>query len=547
MRRIIALIILITFTCSLFSQAFAQPESLFLNLLLLNLKLLNNEKPTQEEVEKLIEALKKKGNAEAYITSIELLNNLNLMEKALEVAKDGISKFQNNDIIYIYYGELLTKLNNTEEGTYWIKKALSINPSNKYAYTDLIQIYLRNGKIDEAFKLLNEAEQKFPNDPFILFLKGKAYYLVELYRNAEIYLEKSTEIDPNNIEALRLLAEVYVLNNKLDKASKLYEELIKSGILSKELVVKLIKVYIATEQYQKALQLAEKVYSAHPDEELKELLALIYIKVERIEKAKEMLKDESGVTPLLIALMCKENKFEKMKQSLKTYLKDMDSFREILFLFHDIKNKKCIEISVIEGLKKFYNSPKLYYYVSQLYLTNDNYEKSEIYAKNAIALDEKNGDYWFLLGSINERKGKFKKSSRYLEKALELKGNDPVILNYYGYMLIATEIDVGKGIELVKKALDIEPENTSYLDSLAWGYFKIGELRKALEIQEKVYKKENENAVIVFHLAEIYYKLGDREKAMELYKRTKELIPKTKDMSPWEKREIESRLSSLGF
>ncbi|MDB4257274.1 hypothetical protein N9818_00310, partial [Arcobacteraceae bacterium] len=58
--------------------------------------------------------------------------------------------------------------------------------------------------------------------------------------------------------------------------------------------------------------------------------------------------------------------------------------------------------------------------------------------------------------------------------------------NYYGYLLIDYNINVQKGINLIKSALKTSPNNVAYLDSLAWGYYKLGECKKAFNIMEKV-------------------------------------------------------------
>jgi tetratricopeptide (TPR) repeat protein len=72
------------------------------------------------------------------------------------------------------------------------------------------------------------------------------------------------------------------------------------------------------------------------------------------------------------------------------------------------------------------------------------------------------------------------------EKAIEQGVENSVYLNYYGYTLIDKEIDVPKGIMIIKKALKTEPENTYYMDSLAWGYYKLGECDEAYNIMKKV-------------------------------------------------------------
>lgn len=72
--------------------------------------------------------------------------------------------------------------------------------------------------------------------------------------------------------------------------------------------------------------------------------------------------------------------------------------------------------------------------------------------------------------------------------------HDSVYLNYYGYLLIDHDIDVKKGLTLVQEALKIEPNSPYYLDSLAWGLYKLGNCAEAFEIMkyfgENIYEEE---------------------------------------------------------
>ena len=61
---------------------------------------------------------------------------------------------------------------------------------------------------------------------------------------------------------------------------------------------------------------------------------------------------------------------------------------------------------------------------------------------------------------------------------------DSVYLNYYGYLLIDHDINIQKGITLVQAALKLEPNSPYYLDSLAWGYYKLGQCNEADEIMK---------------------------------------------------------------
>ena len=64
------------------------------------------------------------------------------------------------------------------------------------------------------------------------------------------------------------------------------------------------------------------------------------------------------------------------------------------------------------------------------------------------------------------------------ETVLESSTNH-VYQNYLAYILIDFDIDIKKGLELVKKALESEPDNIAYLDTLAWGEYKVKNCKEA--------------------------------------------------------------------
>lgn len=63
--------------------------------------------------------------------------------------------------------------------------------------------------------------------------------------------------------------------------------------------------------------------------------------------------------------------------------------------------------------------------------------------------------------------------------------------NYYGYLLIDHELDIKKGMALVQKALNLEPKSPYFIDSMAWGYFKLGDCQKAGELFNTIDKSSD--------------------------------------------------------
>ncbi len=90
-----------------------------------------------------------------------------------------------------------------------------------------------------------------------------------------------------------------------------------------------------------------------------------------------------------------------------------------------------------------------------------------------------------------------------LQEVIETK-KEGMYLNYLGYLLIDHDIDVKKGIEYVKEALKIEPDSIYYLDSLAWGYYKLGDCKEAAKVIKRVENIDgSDNEEVVKHIEAI--------------------------------------------
>ncbi|HEX5329397.1 hypothetical protein [Sulfuricurvum sp.] len=63
---------------------------------------------------------------------------------------------------------------------------------------------------------------------------------------------------------------------------------------------------------------------------------------------------------------------------------------------------------------------------------------------------------------------------------------EPLYLNYLGYLMIDHDINVTEGMGYVRKALEKQPDSPFYIDSLAWGHYKLNECVEALRLMKRV-------------------------------------------------------------
>jgi len=105
------------------------------------------------------------------------------------------------------------------------------------------------------------------------------------------------------------------------------------------------------------------------------------------------------------------------------------------------------------------------------------------------------------------------------QRALEIDSLDVLISNNYAYSLSERGVELDKALKMAEFAVEMQPKNSSYLDTIGWVHFKLGNFDKALKFIEQAIEEDNENATLYDHLADIYVKMNNKEKAIEFYKK----------------------------
>lgn len=89
------------------------------------------------------------------------------------------------------------------------------------------------------------------------------------------------------------------------------------------------------------------------------------------------------------------------------------------------------------------------------------------------------------LARANERSGNFDTAVRKFERLIALDPSHDEALNYLGYMFAEKGVRLGEALQFIQRALDQEPNNGAYLDSMGWAYYQLGELERAREYLQK--------------------------------------------------------------
>jgi len=316
--------------------------------------------------------------------------------------------------------------------------------------------------------------------------------------------------DDHKLIRIKILALIQL--NKLEDAKNIALKLVA---LSKETgdYVLLSDIYIKLKKYDTALKYLESAYTKNYNEEILDKMSiLLYVNLQRKKDAIAQLETHTrvhGCSKLicmrLIGFYSDENNVDGL---LSTYLRfyRIDKNDEIAKRIVQIYGYKKEYVKLIDFLKESGSDDEL---LLQLYVNFKKYKEAsslsyKIYKENDdIKYLAQSAIYEYESTSDTDDKVVQKRVIEKLKKVVQEEEN-PVYLNYLGYLLIDHNIAVKDGISYVKRALKIDPKSAFYLDSLAWGYYKLGMCKKAYKIIIKATKlKGGDDKEVLKHVEKI--------------------------------------------
>jgi tetratricopeptide (TPR) repeat protein len=119
----------------------------------------------------------------------------------------------------------------------------------------------------------------------------------------------------------------------------------------------------------------------------------------------------------------------------------------------------------------------------------------------------------FLRGTMQAAAGRKLLSEQDVAAALEIAPDQPELLNYLGYMWIDRGDNLPKALEMVKKAVALQPRSGAIIDSLGWGYYRMGDYRLAVTTLERAVLLEPADPEVNDHLGDAYWKVGRKIEA----------------------------------
>lgn len=452
------------------------------------------------------------------------------------------------------------------------KKLLERAPSSEAGLTTLAQIYSDQGNMQEAINVFKKALEINPNSPRILEQMAIAYEQTKDYKSAIDAYRKAMALDEDSLELRKGLAQALLDDNQDEEAEKEFLKILEADPDEGLAYFRLAQIYRKRRDFDKALANYNKANSILVGSlEISFHIATLYEELGKYEKAEERFqqllkltekpggnyspseKQNRGV--FLTHAGYVSQQLEKHAQAIAyfTELKTLnpenavraegyiiDSYRtakqldkalaacesalkaypadkDLKLLHADLLGEAGKPAQAIEILEKMLTGSeedaKVYSTMVQVYQRDKKFKEAERALLSGEKFFKNKESFHFMLGSIYERQKAYDKAESTFRKVLEMNSNHAASLNYLGYMLADRGVRLEESLELIKRAVDLDPNNGAYLDSLGWVYFRLNRIEEAENYLKKALDRVRKDPTIHEHLGDVYYRKGQYEEA----------------------------------
>jgi len=466
-------------------------------------------------------------------------------------------------------GQLYTVKHDEKKAEEQFKTALSLEPDSEEVVLNLARLYAEKGDIEGEATIL-EAVPVDRRTPKIEDALGAAYEQLKKTNEAIAAFQRAVDMEPGDAGTLDALAQALLNANELDEALKQYNLLAQTDPENADALVHISEIQRRQGKYEDALSTIRKARKMAPDDldagynegllldalgRYDDAVQVYQQMVDLTSHANGAYKDDEknnrGI--FLERLGGVYHEQNKTSDAIATYQKMIDmggetAVRGYQYQVDTYRDSRQFDAAVDVARKAVEANPKdrdlklmlagelgdlgktedglamakgllsntaddrqIWLALGQMYVRAHRWKEADDAFNKADPLTTKKEDrtyLFFLRGELAERQKHYEPAEQYFKQALDLEPSSAMTLNYLGYMLADKGIRLHEALDMIRKAVDQEPMNGAYLDSLGWVYFKMGDYERAEDNLRKAVERDQYDPTVHDHLGDLYEKTG---------------------------------------
>lgn len=345
-------------------------------------------------------------------------------------------------------------------------------------------------------------------------------------QRAQRYAHQALDRDPNETMAKRVLARAYVVRGDANKAIATAREVMHEDAAHGQF--ELAEVLVALDRIEEAHQELERLRSTKtPASEIDRRLALLAFNAGDMQEAQrrfaELVAHGEATDASLLYLADIAARDGDTDAALAGYRRLADSSfalearsKAAGILLN--RGKRQEALLLLDDYISDHPESEFESRLAEARLLADHGEAEEGLRLLSTALDRhpQHPAIEYDQAVILERAGRVKESVDVLEKLLQQRPDDPVLMNALGYTLADHGLELGKAEGLIHRALSATPDSPAVLDSLGWVRFKEGDASGAIAELQHAYALDHDSDIAA-HWGEALWVSGKHQEARKVW------------------------------
>ncbi len=410
-----------------------------------------------------------KTERKGFMLVVSLLSKEQDKQAAMDVMDKLVADRQQNSAALYAYSHLALLVGELDKAAVSVDKVLKLQSDWIDAHMLQANILVRQGRHAEALEKLKETTAEYPDEVRLRLYYARKLIDEKQYKQAHEQFSEVLERKPENADALYAMGLLGLQLRQLDEAQVNFEKLLQTGKRSDEANYYLGELHESKKQPQEAIKyyLAVRKNPQHIDAQIR--VASLLARMGKLDEARNQLHRVHA---------------PNLEVQLRLYLAEGE------LLVASKKSEEAFELYT-QALEQMPANARL------------------LYARALVAEKVKHLDV-----AIQD-----------LELILKNEPNNIEALNALGYTLVDRTGRVQEGVGYIEKALAAKPGDPAIMDSMGWGYYRLGKYDKALEFLHRAYTKMPDPE-IASHLGEVLWVSGDQVGARKIWNAALQQTPK---------------------
>ncbi len=481
---------------------------------------------------------------------------------------------------HLLLGQLYEVNHESSKAEAQFKAAQGLDNGSEESLLNLARLYSEQGDTQRVISTLTALPVPDRSVRIELAI-GSSYDQLHKPKEAAAAYQRALDIEGDNTDAQRGLANALLNADRLDDALKAYNALVTAEPQDAQSYIKISEIQRRQGHYDLALATLQKAKASVPDSQ--ELIfneSLLYDALGRYADAEKSLKGVLASTAKadgaytegernnraiflerLAVLYREENKTDAAIDAYKQMIAlggdikargvngEVDAYRDahewdkasavaaaaaqetptdrdaqILYAGQLADTGKADEgIALLQKqLTGKAEDRVTYLSLAQAYIRLRRYSDASAALDKADAFSGKQDDKiypFFLRGTIADKLGKKDEAETWMRKVLDIDPTNAQTLNYLAYMYAERGVKLPDALAMVKKAVELDPQNYAYLDTEGWVYFKQGEYALAEDLLQKAVERNATDPTVHDHLGQALEKEGKLKPAVAQWER----------------------------